>query len=1178
MFSHLRAHTEYSIKDGTLKLSEYVKKAKKEDINSVAITDLDNMFGVVRFYKQARENGVKPIIGADITVEGFGDQDFSRVVVICKNNDGYKKLMSVISKSYTQNQINGQPIVKREWLKELTPDVFCLSGEEISSNIIKNIMLDNLELAKGELDDLKSIFGDSLFIELQRSGSDNEDKILKGMLSLSEMSDLAVCATHPIQFLEKDDFLAHEVKVCVGSQEILQDKNRSRKYNPYQYMLGQDEMVELFKDIPEAIINTNAIAAQCNVKIELGKNYLPDFKTDDGSPLNDFFAKTSREGLVLRMEKLFPDASERASKFEEYNARLETEIKTIVGMGFPGYFMIVSDFIKWAKNNDIPVGPGRGSGAGSIVAFALNITELDPIKYDLLFERFLNPERVSMPDFDVDFCSVNRGRVIEYVKNKYGSEAVCQIATIGTMSAKSALRDVGRVLDYNYNLVDQVAKMIPNEIDITLDDALEKEPRLKERVENDPAVAKMYALAQRLEGVPRGVGMHAGGVLIAPNKITDFSPVYLSEDSTSVVSQYDKDDVEKAGLVKFDFLGVNILTLIDKTVKLIKEKVPSAKKIDINDLGFTDPEVFKLINAGNVTGIFQIEGKGIRETAVRMGIDNFEDLIAILALYRPGPLNSGMVDDYIKRKHGEKEFEYMHPMLEEVLKPTYGVIVYQEQVMQIAQVLAGYTLGGADLLRRAMGKKKPEEMEKQSSIFIEGAKKNGVTAENAKEIFNLIEYFAEYGFNKSHSAVYAYISYQTAYLKSHYPAYFLAATMSSDMQDTDQLKILVADSKVNNIQILPPDVNSSSFEFDPTDGSAIRYGLGGLKGVGEPVAIAIQQIREESGNFTSLMDFIERVGRKHANKRTCESLIKSGAFDSIDPNRAKLFENLPKYLEYVDKLTKRVKEQESTLSEILGPDPQEKVRKKKVKDALVPPIEFEVEEWKLIDKLTHEKNAIGFYMTGNPLDYYKKEIPQLVDYPKLNELADYKSDYNDTYICGLINEVKVITSKNGKMAFINIGDGEHSTDVTVFSRVFEEAKDLFVAGEFIMFAARIGNDKRREGAISVIGNDAYSFSDMQEKLVDNITIKIDETEVKEFFDAFRPDFKRGGNCKCLLSINTPNSTVELPFKSDILINYDQDLTERIKSVFGEDSIVMGYKKTPPQQPKNDRKGTNKQKY
>jgi DNA polymerase III subunit alpha len=1128
-FVHLRTHSQYSVVDGLIDPTELVKMAADDKQPAIALTDLHRMFGIISFYSSARKEGVKPIIGADVWIDPDVTQNIDagpvRLLLICQNEQGYRKLMELISKSYLDNQRNGLARIKQSWLNDTT-GLIALSGDQITGEIGREWMKGDVLLSQQAIDFYKSKFKDRFFIEIQRVGREKEEKWIESAINLANKNKLPVVATHPIQFLNRDDFFAHEVKVCIGEGTHIDNEDREVKFTREQHFMNQNEMVELFSDIPGAIENSVLIAQKCSSEIKLGKSFLPDFPTPNNEPLGEYFKQDARHGLQERLEFLFKDKAEFEKNKKTYQERLEFELDVIEKMGFAGYFMVVSDFIKWAKNNDIPVGPGRGSGAGSLVAYSLKITEIDPIKYGLLFERFLNPDRVSMPDFDIDFDGHRRDEVIDYVGKKYGDNCVAQIATYGTMKAKAAIRDAGRALHLPYPMVDGIAKMIPGgpkNLEITIEQAIEKEPKLKQRIETDKNVKRLVSVSQKIEGLTKSVGKHAGGVIIAPGKLTDFTPLYIVSDGSGVISQYDKDDVEKAGLVKFDFLGLNNLTVIQKAIQFINKKTEFKNKpFDINLIPIDDKKVFNSLGEGDALGVFQFESAGMRRLLSSAKPDSIEDLIALVSLYRPGPMGSGMDREWVNRKHGLSPITYPHPKLEEVLKPTYGVIVYQEQVMQIAQILAGYTLGGADLLRRAMGKKKPEEMAKERSKFEKGCGENGIDPHTATHIFDMMEKFAEYGFNKSHAAAYAMISYQTSYLKTNYPEQYYSALLNVMADGSNQTKIdlYIKDARNHGLKLLPPDINMGEAHFVPVDGG-ILYGLSGLKGVSEGTITAIVEAREKFGKFTSLIDFCEKVGKRVANKTVCEALVRAGAFDSIEPNRAALFEYISSVHKYIDKLTKqKIKNNEVTvLPDLFGDGAKKKPRKPKTTKEIDIPLFNNDVHWSMIEKLNQEKLAVGFYLSGHPFDGYLNEIRGL---PFATKLADVDKQQPSPeklhFVAGVISNVKThITSNGKKMAFVSLDDGEQEKDITVFNFTYEKCENLLKPGNFIAFEAIIeedyrnfkaeGEEEEHEASMSMKAERAYGFDDLKVKLAEEAHIALLPSELnklKELQEKFKP--------------------------------------------------------------------------
>jgi DNA polymerase-3 subunit alpha len=1043
-FVHLRVHSEFSIADGIVRLDDIVKAAAKDGQGALALTDLGNAFGLVRFYKEARGKGVKPIAGCDVWITNPDDRDKpSRLLLLVKDRRGYLNLCELLSKASLTNQHRGRAEVEAGWLESgLGGGLLALSGAQ-QGDVGLALAAGNEEAARRNALHWAKVFPGGFYIELQRCAQPGGEQYVQQAVALAASLKLPVVATHPMQFMTPDDFTAHEARVCISEGDILANPRRPKRFTSEQYFRTQEEMAALFADIPSALANTVEIAKRCNLTLELGKPKLPLFPTPDGMSLDDYLVLLSKEGLEKRLEQLYPDEAERAAQRETYYQRLEFECGTIIKMGFPGYFLIVADFINWAKNNGVPVGPGRGSGAGSLVAYALGVTDLDPLRYNLLFERFLNPERVSMPDFDIDFCQHGRDRVIQYVKEKYGADAVSQIATFGTMAAKAAVRDIGRVLDLGYMFTDGIAKLIPFKPGkhVTIADAMKEEPLLQERFDNEDEVHQLIELAQRVEGLTRNVGMHAGGVLIAPGKLTDFCPLYTQGDESGVVSQYDKDDVEAVGLVKFDFLGLTTLTILDWAERYIRRLDPSKQDWSLGQVPLDDPASFSVLKKANTVAVFQLESRGMQGMLKDAQPDRFEDIIALVALYRPGPMD--LIPSFCARKHGREVVEYPDPRVESVLKETYGIMVYQEQVMQMAQIIGGYSLGGADLLRRAMGKKKAEEMAEHRELFRQGAAKNGLTAEKADEIFDLMEKFAGYGFNKSHAAAYALLAYYTAWLKAHHPAEFMAANMSLAMDDTDKVKILFEDCLTNKMAVLPPDVNLSAYRFEPVaeaDGKrskTIRYGLGAVKGSGQNAIEEILRARED-GPFIDIFDFCNRVDRRIVNRRTIEALIRAGAFDTLHANRAQLIASVSLAMEAAEQASANALQ--AGLFD-MGDAPSQG-------HELV-----DEPEWPEKKKLQEEKAALGFYLSGHLFDAYKDEVRRFVR-QKIGELKEGR----DKLVAGVIASLRTQMTQRGKMLIALLDDGTGQCEVTVFNETFEAHKQLFKEDELLVVQGQARND------------------------------------------------------------------------------------------------------------------------
>ncbi len=1065
-FTHLRVHSEYSIVDGLVRIDDLVKAAVKDNQPALAVTDLANTFCLVRFYKAARGKGIKPIVGVDAWITNDDNRDKPhRLLILAKNHTGYSQLCDLLARAWLTNQHKGRAELRVEWLEALATSVSTLHPEEPQANALIVLSgahfgdigqaIENGDLPKAEANAERwaRIFPGHFYIEIQRAGQANQEQQVRHSVALAGRLGLPVVATHPVQFLDKHEFIAHEARVCIAEGEMLANAKRVRRFNENMCFKSQDEMAQLFHDLPGALANSVEIAKRCNVTLTLGKPQLPNFPTP-GMTIDEFLVAETKKGLEERLLQLFPNEAEREKQRPRYEARLEFENNTIINMKFPGYFLIVAEFIQWGKNNGVPIGPGRGSGAGSLVAYALKITDLDPLKYNLLFERFLNPERVSMPDFDIDFCQEKRELVIQHVKDLYGRDAVSQIATFGTMAAKGAIRDVGRVLDFGYNFCDGISKLIPFKPGkpVSIAEAIEEEPLLKERLENEEEVKQLLDLAQQVEGITRGIGMHAGGVLIAPGKLTDFCPLYTQGGDAGVVSQYDKDDVEAVGLVKFDFLGLTTLTILDRAVNYIRALDPQDAGFNLETLPLDDRASYKLLSDAKTVAIFQLESRGMQGMLKDARPDRFEDIIALVALYRPGPMD--LIPDFCKRKHGEK-FDYPDPRTESILSETYGIMVYQEQVMQMAQIVGGYSLGGADMLRRAMGKKKAEEMAEHREIFRAGAAKDGLSTEKADEIFDLMEKFAGYGFNKSHAAAYALLSYHTAYLKVHHTAAFMAANMSLAMEDTEKIKILVEDAKeVCKLTILPPDVNESQFRFTP-EGEArsktgkqvsqIRYGLGGVKGAGQGAIEAIIAARAEGGKFKDLFDFCKRVDRKQINRRTIESLIRAGAMDAFGVDRAILLASVGFAMEAAGQAAAAANQ-----VSLFGGDDS---------DLVAPPEYVRATPWTDRQKLSEEKIALGYYLSGHMFDSYAGEVRRFAK----TKLKDLEPSRDPRMLCGVITGVRTQMTQRGKILIVALDDKTGVVEVTVYSEVAEANKNAFKEDEFLLVVGKVSEDRFNGG-------------------------------------------------------------------------------------------------------------------
>jgi DNA polymerase III subunit alpha len=1051
-FVHLRLHTEFSVVDGTVRIDEAAKAASGAGQAALAITDLSNLFGAVKFYKDARGKGVKPIIGVELfldmgTAESGKEPALSRIVLLAQNKQGYLNLCELLARGWTKHVVRANAVIKFAWLQELSEGLILLSGAQ-AGPLGGALLQGDLRRASEVALQLASAFPHRFYVELQRAGRADDEAHVVAAVQLAAKAKLPVVATHPIQFLTADDYDAHEARVCISEGEILGNARRVRRFTREQYFKSSEEMAALFADVPSALANSVEIAKRCSLTLELGKSKLPHFPTPlvNGQQLSpeDYFRHASHEGLKERMLMLYPDTAEREKQMPEYLARLEFEIGTILKMGFPGYFLIVGDFIQWAKSNGCPVGPGRGSGAGSLVAYALKITDLDPLQYKLLFERFLNPERVSMPDFDIDFCQGNRDRVIDYVKGKYGKDAVSQIATFGTMAARAVVRDVGRVMDMSYTFCDGISKLIPNKPGqhITLDGALKAEPVFQERYDREEEVRTLVDMAKKLEGMTRNIGMHAGGVLIAPGKLTDFTPLYQQPGSDSAVSQYDKDDVEAVGLVKFDFLGLATLTILELAKDFIVQRHPGQKDFSFEAIPLNDAATYKLFADGQTEAVFQFESRGMQGMLRDAKPTRLEDLIALNALYRPGPMD--LIPSFVARKHGREEIEYPHPLVAEMLSETYGIMVYQEQVMQTAQILGGYSLGGADLLRRAMGKKKAEEMAEHRGIFRAGAAKNGIEQAKADEIFDLMEKFAGYGFNKSHAAAYSLLAYHTGWLKRHFTAEFFCANMTIEMDNTDKLKVLFEDATNHfGLTFEPPDVNRGFYRFEPVSDKVIRYGLGAVKGTGQQAIEAIIRAREEGGAYTSLFDFCARVDRSKINKRAIDALIKAGAFDSLHLNRASMAASLELAMDFAETLEANANQ--GGLFDMMDSH---------AASTQEPPL-VEAMPWGVKERLSLEKTAVGFFLSGHLFDESERELRQFVKL-KVDDLMESREPRT---VCGIVSDMRVINGQRGKLAIFKIDDKSGVIEATADEALLNANKLTLKDDELLIFEGKVQPDR-----------------------------------------------------------------------------------------------------------------------
>jgi len=1136
-FVHLRCHTEFSLEDGLLRIPQLVEKVAADGMPALAITDQSNLFAMVKFYQAALSVGIKPIIGCDLWIENMQQKEQPlKAILLCQNNQGYRNLTELISKSYLQGQTNGKPVVKKEWLQQHSAGLLLITNSK-ESDIASALLSEQKDMARDLIAHWKNIFPDRIYLGVTRTGKAHEDQYIKAVLELAAETACPIVALNDVCFMEAGDFEAHEARVCIHEGHALNDQTRVRKYTKQQYLRSTAEMYQLFADLPSALENTVQIAKRCNLFLELGVVHLPQYPVPAGVTPEQYLSTAAEQGLNQR----FPHWSDAATE-QRYVERLQTELQVINNMGFASYYLIVADFIAWAWNNGVPVGPGRGSGAGSLVAYALKITDLDPLQYDLLFERFLNPERVSMPDFDIDFCMEGRDRVIDYVARKYGRNAVSQIITYGTMAARAVLRDVGRVLGHPYGFIDQIAKLVPFEIGITLDKALQQEELLRTKYQNEEEVKTLIDLAKKLEGITRNVGKHAGGVVIAPSDLTNYTPLYCEANSDHTITQFDKDDVESIGLVKFDFLGLRTLTIINWAVQTIKQRKikPADAELDINKIALIDPKTFKLLCDVETTAVFQLESRGMKDLIRRLHPDSFEDIIALVALFRPGPLQSGMVDDFINRKLGRALIEYPHPLLEPILKPTYGVILYQEQVMQIAQVLAGYTLGAADLLRKAMGKKKPEEMAQQREIFTEGALSRGVEKRTATYIFDLMEKFAGYGFNKSHSAAYALVSYQTAWLKAHYPAEFMAAVLSADMANTDKIVMMIEDCIHLGLKLVSPNINYSEYKFSVDEKNRIVYGLGAIKGVGEAAIENVIDLRTSGGKFKNLFDFCVRIDHRKVTRRVIESLINAGALDVFEMHRAALSGNLDAALQAAEKMHKDAQQGQSDLfgdsvcfNELGLLQAQD----------LFPQLSDTA-------RLAGEKASLGFYLTGHPISEFETELANIITH-KIIQLQPGPKN-SQQVIAGMLIAMRTMQTKRGdRMAFVTLEDRTGRQEIAVFSDLYLQVRDLLKKDSLLVVQGETKPDEY-SGGLKVRALKIMDLKTARATFAKKLRLEIDASlgleenfvaRLKTTLQAYQPG-------ACTIEINYTHSAAEavMNLGTNWLVNPEDALLDALHAL------------------------------
>ena len=1142
-FVHLDIHTAYSLGEGIVRVEELAKQASAAGMPAIGITDTLNVYAAVKFFQACLRYGVKPLLGVDVEVNEGGGKGLGQLILLCKNNAGYRAICELLTDAYTSGVSGTTVLIGREKIESLAENLIAISPG-IDGEIGRLLKLGKQDDANQVIKYYSSVFPDSFYVDITRTGQVGEEEFEAQALKFAKNLQVPLVAGNVVRFLQKDDFVGHDIRVCIARGSTLDDPRRSRNYTESQYLKSAENMSRLFRDIPSALKNTVEIAKRCNVFFDLKTTHMPAYPSFRESTEEELLVNNSNSGLRRRIDA--GQVSETES--ETYNQRLNREITIITQMGFSGYFLIVADFVKWASDNEIPVGPGRGSGAGSLVAYVLGITQIDPIRYGLLFERFLNPERVSLPDFDIDFCMNGRDRVIDYVAKKYGTDRVAQIITYNTLAARAVVRDVGRVMGQPYGYCDSLAKMIPFEVGMTLDKALEQDEGFKSRYSLEVDVAQLVDNAKRLEGLPRNAGKHAGGLVIAPQSITRYTPLYWEPGMNQPVTQFDKDDLEAIGLVKFDFLGLRTLTVIDRAMKDVNRirKNRSLGNIRLEDLPLDDPKVYEAVSNGKTSALFQLESRGMQELIQRLKPDHFEELIALVALFRPGPLQSGMVDDFIDRKHGREKVRYPHPALEEILQPTYGVILYQEQVMEIARVLSGYTLGSADLLRRAMGKKKPEEMRDQRKAFIDGALERQVDIENAGYIFELIEKFAGYGFNKSHSAAYALLSYQTAWLKTYYPTEFMAASLSADMEHTEKIFVLVTESKRMGLKILPPDVNESDFAFKVEASGKIRYGLGAIKGAGEKAIESLVSERAVNGSYLDLYSLCRRVDSQKVNKKVYEALIMSGALDALECNRAAALASLPTIIDLAGQLAEN---RSSGQNDMFG-----------LSDVSPPSVcEDQVEPWSEKKALDHEHQSLGLYLTGHPVEHAQKELAEIISgrISSINPVPKRR-----VVLSGLARAVRVFNNRKGETAaFFTLDDGAATADISVVSSLFQRVRSVIQMTRLIVVIGDCSLDET-SGQVRLDAEQILSLAQIRESALRQLTVafvpksdvRVKTRQLQSLLDSYRP----GRTAVQIRYGNQHSDEICIALGPTWCVNPEEELIDRLCDAFGVDSIEFGY--------------------
>jgi len=1152
-FVHLHLHSEYSLSDGIIRIEDLIDRSSEYKFPAVALTDLTNLFGLVKFYRIAREKGIKPIVGCEIRLIKDEGSNGAPFVLLVKNKKGYTNLTKLVSKAYIEGQETGNPLVKIEWLADYSEGLIALSGGQ-NGHIGQALLLKNYNLAEKRVDYFKNIYGDDFFIEVQRIGREDEEQYNLLAINLAEELAIPIVATNDVRFLRPidpddespSDFEAHEARVCIQKGETLSDSTRKKEYLEEQYFSSGEEMIKKFSDIPEAIENTVLISKKCNLELELGEFYLPDFEVPGEITTKDHLRKKAKEGLETRVEEISKSVNSYEIDNKIYVERLNYELDMICKLGFEGYFLIVADFVNWAQKNEIPVGPGRGSGAGSITAYALGITAIDPIKYDLLFERFLNPDRVSNPDFDIDFCMEGRGRVLDYVTEKYGKDSVAQISTRGTMAAKMVIRDVVRTLGKPVFFANQLTEAIPDVLGISLKEAY-KDKEFKAVIDSSEESKEVFEMSLKLEGLSRSVGTHAAGVVIAPTALTDFTPLIVDQERGTVATQFDMGDVESAGLVKFDFLGLKTLTVIDRSLQRINGK---GKKdpIDINNLPLNDKETFSLLQRGLTTGVFQLESRGMKEYLKQLKPNDFEDIVSMNALYRPGALGMNMVDSYIDRKHGREEVTYGHESVKKVLSSTYGVIVYQEQVMQIAQELSGFSLGQADILRRAMGKKKKDEMEKMRKDFIDGAVNKKVNKRYAENLFDQIEQFAGYGFNRCHSVPYALIAYQTAWLKAHYPSEFMSSTLSAELDSTDRIQMFVDDCRSIGLEVLKPDINLSLFEFQDLDEKTILYGLGAIKGIGESLVNSIISAREK-GSFKDLYDFCIRVGSNRLNKRTVTTLIGSGAMDSIG-DRKKLYNLIDPILKKAEQSQER---SESQIQDLFNDDLSEEKE-----------IDLKGRKEEDFDILANEWSSLGFYLESHPIEGKREEVRKMCGL----FISELEEATHKQRVAGMLMHLNVRQGRHGRYAFATLDDSTSRLEISVWSEAFDTYRSVLKKGQIIVVEGVIEKDSysgdRNNPSYKMVAERILSFDQARKEFIKFIKISVnkDFKEVDYLTSQLREMSSNGSGSPVVISYSGDKARADIELPKELTVNIDDVSYRSLESICGKGNVDLVYYARP----------------